>query len=104
MTSENTQTAKRKPGRPAGSTKMTMQQISEDQERIQPTIDRFRAAYAAGVPVKAIADSSGVDLFRLYQVNTKTGKYYGNSKRHITFTDAELVAINKAIDDIKAAL
>lgn len=104
MTNENTINIKRKPGRPAGSVMMSMQQINEDQERIQPTMDRFRAAYKAGVPVKAIADSSGVDMFRLYQANTKTGKYYGNSKRHITFTDAELATINKAIDDIKAAL
>ena len=107
MTNENTPATKRKRGRPFGTTKghRSREWLEEDQARIQETIDRLRRVNAvAGVQVKVISSMSGVDEFRLYRANRKMGMYYGNDNRHVTFTDAELAAINKAIDDIKAAL
>ncbi len=107
MTNQNDQTTKRKRGRPFGTTKenRSREWLEEDQARIQETIDRLRHVNAvAGVQVKIISSMSGVDEFRLYRANRKMGMYYGNDNRHVTFTDAELAAIGKAIDDIKAAL
>lgn len=107
MTDENIQPAKRKRGRPFGTTKenRSREWLEEDQARIQETINRLRHVNdVAGVQVKIISKMSGVDEFRLYRANRKMGMYYGNDNRHVTFTDDELAAINKAIDDIKAAL
>ena len=43
-------------------------------------------------------------IYEVVMLTKRIGRYYGNWKEHLTFNDDELAAINKAIDDIKAAL
>lgn len=84
--------------------KWTAEAVKADQARIQPTIDRLMQAFEAGIPVKVIASKAGVDYFRMNQTSAAMGLFYGTGKRHITFTDAELTAINAAIDSIRDSL
>ena len=57
-----------------------------------------------GVTMAAVGRLAGVSQVKLSRVHRRIGRYYGNWKEHLTFNDDELAAINKAIDDIKAAL
>ena len=106
---QNTKTekAKRRPGRPAGTGNFSKERMEEDAKRVEPVMERVRTAIECGIRVSAICDIcdvAGVSQVKLSRVHRRIGRYYGNWKEHLTFTDAELAAINKAIDDIKAAL
>ena len=96
--------AKRRPGRPAGTGNFSKERMEEDTKRVEPVMERVRAAIECGIRVSAICDVAGVSQVKLSRVHRRIGRYYGNWKEHLTFTDAELAAISKAIDDIKAAL
>ena len=103
---KNTQAekVKRRPGRPAGTGNFSKERMEEDAKRVEPVMERVRAAIECGIRVSAICDAAGVSQVKLSRVHRRIGRYYGNWKEHLTFSDAELAAIGKAIDDIKAAL
>lgn len=103
---QNTKTekAKRRPGRPAGTGNFSKERMEEDAKRVEPVMERVRVAIECGIRASAICDVAGVSQAKLSRVHRRIGRYYGNGEGHLTFTDAELAAINKAIDYIKAAL
>ena len=104
--SKNTQKeqVKRKLGRPVGSGNFSKEQMEADVERMEPVMERVRAAVDCGIRVSSICETAGVSQVKMSRVHRRIGRYYGNWKEHLTFSDAELAAISKAIDDIKAAL
>lgn len=104
--SQNTQAqkVKRGPGRPAGTGNFSKERMEEDAKRVEPVMARVRVAIDCGIRVSAICDVAGVSQAKMSKVHRRIGRYYGNWKEHLTFSDAELAAISKAIDDIKAAL
>ena len=99
-----TEQAKRKLGRPVGSGNFSKEQMEADVQRMEPVMERVRAAVECGIRASHICQEAGISQVKLSRVHRRIGRYYGNWKEHLTFSDAELAAISKAIDDIKAAL
>ena len=103
---KNTQAekVKRRPGRPAGTGNFSKERMEEDAKRVEPVMERVRAAVECGIRASHICQEAGISQVKLSRVHRRIGRYYGNWKEHLAFSDAELAAISKAIDDIKAAL
>lgn len=98
------ETNPRKAGRQAGYVKIYSATIEADKARVMPTIDRLRAMSGVGISILTISKRSGVSKMRLYRAVSIGGKSESYTNSHATFTDEELAALNKVMDDIKAGM
>lgn len=94
----------RKAGRQAGYVKIYSATIEADKARVMPTVDRLRAMAGVGISILTISKRSGVSKMRLYRAVSIGGKSESYTNSHATFTDKELAALNKVMDDIKAGM
>lgn len=96
--------APRKAGRQAGYIKIHSATVEADKARVMPTIDRLRAMAGVGISILTISKRSGVSKMRLYRAAAIGGESESYTNSHATFTDKELAALNKVMDDIKSGM